>query len=436
MVRELTENEKALLNGDTGLLGQMAMGSNLQEMQKAINAGGGGGLPVASQAEAEAGILNDKTMTPLRVLESINANAPGGGGSAAITTITFDPDIAVSTATNKKTFVEIQTAINAAPGQVWIVVKKAGVLQAANVDAGVHVWDWTKVQRVMSDPDSVNPRLVFPEGSTITLPGAMYLDGVTLEYIGTSGPLATISTINVIVVNYGNLSTGTGAGAEAFRVAPGGLFYIHLQGASSGIFRGDYEVIDSRGTLTVYVWGKTAGAFFGNTDIFRNDPSGSGTVIIDSQVLASGGYTATHANYTDGSDPIPVTVYQRYEERVGELITARNLSAAISSPSNALNTIYNNGSKPRFVTVTVACTNDDANARAMATAQVGSDIVAAFGPSKVSGSGGAFGSGANAAQGTLSFLVPPGSNYRVTDTSSDAGQTVTIIDWFEQDISL
>jgi len=41
-----------------------------------------GALPIASQAEAEAGVDNTKVMTPLRTLQSIDVNAPGGGGGA------------------------------------------------------------------------------------------------------------------------------------------------------------------------------------------------------------------------------------------------------------------------------------------------------------------------------------------------------------------
>lgn len=40
-VRELTDGEKAELNAQPGVLSRLAIGSNLQEMQRAINAGGG-----------------------------------------------------------------------------------------------------------------------------------------------------------------------------------------------------------------------------------------------------------------------------------------------------------------------------------------------------------------------------------------------------------
>lgn len=41
-VRELTDSEKAELNSQPGVLSRLAIGSNLQEMQRAINAGGTG----------------------------------------------------------------------------------------------------------------------------------------------------------------------------------------------------------------------------------------------------------------------------------------------------------------------------------------------------------------------------------------------------------
>ncbi len=44
------------------------------------------GVPIASQAEAEAGTDNAKAMTPLRTAEAIAALAPGGGGSGEANT--------------------------------------------------------------------------------------------------------------------------------------------------------------------------------------------------------------------------------------------------------------------------------------------------------------------------------------------------------------
>ncbi|CAB4185106.1 hypothetical protein UFOVP1492_117 [uncultured Caudovirales phage] len=37
-------------------------------------------LDVASQAEAEAGVVSDKVMTPLRTAQAITAQGGGGGG--------------------------------------------------------------------------------------------------------------------------------------------------------------------------------------------------------------------------------------------------------------------------------------------------------------------------------------------------------------------
>lgn len=81
-VRELTDSEKAELNSQPGVLSRLAIGSNLQEMQKAINAGGsGGGDPYASQAEAEAGTATNRAMNPLRTAQAIAALAAGGGSA-------------------------------------------------------------------------------------------------------------------------------------------------------------------------------------------------------------------------------------------------------------------------------------------------------------------------------------------------------------------
>lgn len=77
----ISDRVKNLLNRVLPLFEQITFGDIIQRMQQDIDAGGGGGLPVASQAEAEAGVVNDKTMTPLRVLQSITANAPGGGSA-------------------------------------------------------------------------------------------------------------------------------------------------------------------------------------------------------------------------------------------------------------------------------------------------------------------------------------------------------------------
>mgnify|MGYP005859173855 CR=1 FL=1 len=82
-VREYSQDEAESINNASSISinKEKSLGSAVRELQKAVNAGGGGGLPVATQAEAIAGVVNDKTMTPLRVLESIMANAPGGGAA-------------------------------------------------------------------------------------------------------------------------------------------------------------------------------------------------------------------------------------------------------------------------------------------------------------------------------------------------------------------
>lgn len=257
-------------------------------------------------------------------LTEYNYKSTGGGGSsAALTTITFDPDIATSTDTNKKTLSEVQTVINAAPGPVQIFVKKNGVLQVAA--AGAAAYDFSKVIRITATSASAGVILQFPEGASLVLPTAIRIEGVTIRYTGTSAPLATVSGLCVMVLDYGNIATGAGAGAELIRVPSGNFLYLHMQGETSGPYRGDYEVIDSRGTTVIHVWDKAANGFFATNNIFRNDPGGSGTFQIFSRVLEAA-YTATHSNYTDGVDPIPVAVSQIAEDRVNELIEAADKS--------------------------------------------------------------------------------------------------------------
>jgi hypothetical protein len=46
-------------------------------------------VPLASQGEAEAGIVNDKVMTPLRTAQAISALGGGGGGTTEEFAITM-----------------------------------------------------------------------------------------------------------------------------------------------------------------------------------------------------------------------------------------------------------------------------------------------------------------------------------------------------------
>lgn len=300
---------------------QAAHGANYRYVaMEARGTGGGGGGAFASQAEAEAGTDTTKYMNPLRTAQAIAAQVGGGGGSGAVTEIIFDPDIATSTATNKKTFAEVQTAINAAPGMVRLIVKKVGVLQVAAAEAGS--WNFSKVGEILGTPDSLGVILQFGEGSSIVPPAAMQLSAVTLRYVGTSAPLITVSSVMAVVLNYGAIATGSGAAAEAIRVANGAFLVLHAQGETPVLYRGDYEVVDCRGLTTIHLWDIAASSFFAANDIFRNDPGGLGMVQIRSRVLVEDGYAGSHANYTDGVDPIPVSVTQLSEQRVNQLVSA------------------------------------------------------------------------------------------------------------------
>lgn len=353
------------------------------------------------------------------------AGMSGGGGASALTHLAFDPDIATSTATNKKTMPEIQTALNALAGYAVLVIKKAGFGQVADVtDAAAY--NFSKVQEIQVATDSPGVVLSFGEGSTIDFSQAVKLNGVTLRYTGTSQPLITVATALVFVLEYAMLATGTGAGAELVRVPSGRQLYVHLQGETSGIYRGDFEVIDSRGATVVHVWQKALGGFFASSNIFRNDPSGTGTVNIFSRVLEAA-YTATHENYTDGVEPIPVSVTQIAETRVNELITARNLSATRNAPSRALNTIYTNGNKPLILNVVVSVPQNGTT-YSVANLQSGSDIVCTARPSVT-------GAETQPMIASMFAIIAPGANYRVTDTGATGGPP-SILAWYEQELGL
>lgn len=78
-VRELTDGEKAELNAQPGVLSRLAIGSNLQEMQRAINAGGG--QPYAKIVDKKSSGTNGGTFTSgawqTRTLNLIDTNEAG-----------------------------------------------------------------------------------------------------------------------------------------------------------------------------------------------------------------------------------------------------------------------------------------------------------------------------------------------------------------------
>lgn len=78
-VRELTDGEKAELNAQPGVLSRLAIGSNLQEMQRAINAGGG--QPYAKIVDKKSSGVDGGTFTSgawqTRTLNLIDTNEAG-----------------------------------------------------------------------------------------------------------------------------------------------------------------------------------------------------------------------------------------------------------------------------------------------------------------------------------------------------------------------
>lgn len=81
---------------------------------------------VATQAEAEEGLVNDKYMTPLRTLELLNAknikiaagSVMGGGNSAKDITVGFTPKLVISTIDHSNTMLYITTTTSFGYGYI------------------------------------------------------------------------------------------------------------------------------------------------------------------------------------------------------------------------------------------------------------------------------------------------------------------------------
>lgn len=424
----ISDRVRDLLNKLLPLFEQITFGDIIQKMQTDIESGGGGGLPVASQAEAEAGVANDKTMTPLRVKQSIDANAPGGGSGGNI--VIFDPDIAATAGNRYKTFAEAYAAIAGAPLYTELWVHKQGILQTISIPAGSFP-NLSKVS-IAPTPGSILPKLSFDAGTTIGLPAR--IEGVSIENKNTVAPMATLSAgvticqlISAAFVNHASASQ------PLVFVPVGSQFSLDLSGGGLNPIQGA-DTIGVNGTLNVILKQTSAGGFLVQDDIFTSAPGFVGTINIKTDVLFTGGYQATHVNFVDsGSDPLPINVQQNAEIRVGELITARNLSANISSPSRSLNTIYNNGSKPLFVTVTLQMPYAANGDRSVANLQTGATIIGSVNPGSITLIGHEA-VGSAAPNMILCGLIPPGANYRVTD-SGTTGNPPVIVGWNEQEIS-
>lgn len=175
-VREFSDTEKNELNHAPGIAAKLALGSNLQAMQKAINNGGGGVDPYASQAEAETGVATNRAMNPLRVWQQIQHKLSAGGN------VSFTPT-------------PEGLAINAsAPASTNYVFYPSAPAQTGNV---YKVWS-DLCAAIAALPDGEIPRIVFRE--SVTLPAAgmpvggwnMRLGTWASPYIATGSTVVTI----------------------------------------------------------------------------------------------------------------------------------------------------------------------------------------------------------------------------------------------------
>lgn len=168
--------------------------------------------------------------------------------------------------------------------------------------------------------------------------------------------------------------------------------------------------------------------------------------VINGSVVTSGNETE-YVTVTDntlrpgGLNVVPtggaiITVTKNAEARVNELITARNLAATITTPTRALNTAYINGNKPRAVSVSVQLPFSAAAESAAANLNVAGNLVQMVRAPRVTLTG--FDSNSNPTNPIYSMfgIVPPGSNYQVTDVGSTGGLVPVILAWYEQELSL
>lgn len=367
-------------------------------------------------------------------IATLQEGGGGGGGSSATTFVVFDPDIATSTATNKKTMTEIQAVIDAAPGGVELGIKKAGVAQTAVAEDGD--WDFTKVQRIHATVDSPAVILQFSEGSTIEFNLVVTLTGVNLVYTGTSQPLITVSTLLIVILEYAAVRTGSGAAASALHVAAGAVCYMHSEGESAILGRGDYEPVESFGTFVLQIWNKAFSAFYNSPNLFRNNLDDStGTVEVFNYTIHQAYNQQTgHENYYNSGETGPISYTARSEARVNSLIQARNLTANIQTPSRSLDTIYTNGAKPLVVTVTCQMPFNASGQASIANLLTGGTVLASIKPAAITLTG-YEANGSAAPLMSMMGVIPPGANYRVTTTGS-TGNPPVLVGWIEQEFGI
>jgi hypothetical protein len=315
-VRVLTDDEKRLLNSESGIHNALAVGSNLQEMQKAINAGGGGGasaftdlsdVPASYTGQAGKIVKVNPGATGLEF-----ATEAGGG---VVSEIVFDPDIGATAGNRFKTWGEVMTAIAAIPVSGTLVVNKSGFFGVASVPAGTY--DLSKMD-IVAAPGSVLPYLSFADGSTLSaMPRSV--NGLTLINNNTSAPLYTCSAFALLAIVDGGLKNSATATQPFIYVSIGAQCSIAIRSQVAPLYSDSpgSEVVEVQGTLNIDITRLPSGAFMTQNDVFTNQNSGNGTINIAFFFLLPGGYTATHANFDNN-----LNVVQKEELRVSELITA------------------------------------------------------------------------------------------------------------------
>ena len=309
------------------------------------------------------------------------------------------------------------TAAQAVTGKKIIYI----VAAAGSVPAGSYNFAGCELYNVNEDVNAIQP-LVFADNVTIVNFPEVFT--AKLHFNNTVFPVcATVPGYfeirgDGVLQNLGSQHIVALSGTQVARFAMRDRAVIQY----SGLGKVFYQLDTSQLFLTI---ADNALVVTGSLD---SDGSETEFLTVYDYTLKPGGVPALNA----GSQIYTVTKYQ--ETRVGEIISARNLAAALINPGGrVLNSIYINGNKPRFVTIVAACSQDNAGNAAYATFQIGAEVPAGFKPAEITGAGVSFGL---FARGTITALVPPGSNYRLTDTYSDPGTTVTIISWYEQDLSL
>jgi hypothetical protein len=286
-----------------------------------VGAGGGHviqdeGSPLAQRSALDfvgAGVtvtddpVNDKTIVSI------------SGGSGVTSNIAiYDPDIAATVGNRYKTWAEVMAAVSSwGPIGGEIVVHKVGLFQNVAVPAGTY--DLSNVS-IISSNASIFLTLSFADGTTLSgLP--RLLKGVMILNNNTSAPLYTVSSFDFLVLRDSSVVNASSATHAAIHLPTGSSLSCSVDtGFLSPFFTqsGGSEPIFCEGSLTLSIWRIPAGSFFSENNVFSNGLSSNGVIYINSYVLDSDGYIATHTNFNG-----TINVLQRYENRVNELISSK-----------------------------------------------------------------------------------------------------------------